>query len=195
MKNPARFWFNSLRSLPPATATGTMLGMLTPLLVMLPSCSTPEPQVATTASYGPGYPAGSAGWTEKERALYRAAFDAGRRDQREGYRFDDDRVTARLDVDLKSFSRQGYRAGYYYDASRRRAARTAAGSDSSDPIPGGPIERPYSDSRSGLPMPSSSGTVAPAAAQPAPRPPAKRQGGDPFAVPLEGEPAPDAPAY
>lgn len=162
--------------------------MLAPVMLLQSSCSTtPEPHVETTASYGPGYPAGSAGWTDKERALYRAAFDAGRRDQREGYRFDDDRVTIPLDVDSRSYSRQGYRAGYYYDASRRRAARAAAAS-SVQPSE----DNPFSSS-SLSPASSHSDPYPPAPATPAPKPAVKRQGGDPFAIPLEGDPAGETP--
>lgn len=197
MKNQARFWFTFPRSLPTPAAGLILTVILTPLSLLLSSCaSSPEPQMETTASYGAGYPAGSAGWTEKQRVLYRAAFDAGRRDQREGYR-----VTVPLDVDLKSFSRQGYRAGYYYDAARRRAARTAAASGSADPIPGGPSERPFSDSHSGSPFPATSGMSAPppapahSDAAPGAKPPVKRQGGDPFAIPLEGEMAPETPSH
>lgn len=81
------------------------------------------PEMAAGASFGPGYPPGSAVWGEEERVAYRTAFMAGMQDQREGYRFDDDRGALVLDETMRSFYRQGYRHGYYRDEVLRRQER------------------------------------------------------------------------
>ncbi len=71
-------------------------------------------------SFGPGYPPGSAVWSEGAKAAYRSAFLAGMQDQKEGYRFDDDRGAMPLEVGERGFYRQGYRRGYYHEANVRR---------------------------------------------------------------------------
>lgn len=80
-------------------------------------------EVAAGASFGAGYPPGSAAWGEEERVAYRTAFLAGMQDQREGYRFDDDRGALVLDESVRGFYRQGYRHGYYRDEVLRRHER------------------------------------------------------------------------
>ena len=84
-----------------------------------PGVEPPDPG----ASFGPGYPPGSAVWGEEERVAYRTAFVTGRQDQREGYRFDDDRGALVLDESARGFYRQGYRHGYYHDQAVRRQER------------------------------------------------------------------------
>ena len=79
--------------------------------------------MAAGASFGPGYPPGSAVWGEEERVAYRTAFVTGMQDQREGYRFDDDRGALVLDESVRGFYRQGYRHGYYRDEVLRRHER------------------------------------------------------------------------
>ena len=51
---------------------------------------------------------------------------AGMQDQREGYRYDDDRGALVLDVEERGFYRQGYRRGYYRETLARRVGREAA---------------------------------------------------------------------
>ena len=60
---------------------------------------------------------------EEERVAYRTAFVTGMQDQREGYRFDDDRGALVLDESVRGFYRQGYRHGYYRDEVLRRHER------------------------------------------------------------------------
>lgn len=48
---------------------------------------------------------------------------AGMQDQREGYRYDDDRGAQVLDTEERGFYRQGYRRGYYHEANLRRLER------------------------------------------------------------------------
>ena len=74
-------------------------------------------------SFGPGYPSGSAVWSEGARTAYRNSFMAGMQDRREGYRFDDDRGAMVLDVEERGFYRQGYRRGYYHEEALRRQER------------------------------------------------------------------------
>lgn len=141
------------------------------LLGLMVSCGSAGPPAAGTGtqeSFGPGFPTGSAAWSAKEREIYRAAYDAGSRDQAEGYRYDDDRVTAPLDKETRGFSRQGYRNGYYHDQAVRRAARPAADTGAgATEVPG-----PVADALA-LPV-----TPKPEVKTSPPRP-------DPFAVPLE----------
>jgi len=75
---------------------------------------------AAGASFGAGYPPGSAAWPEGARVAYRTAFVAGMQDEKEGYRYDDDRGAQVLDVKGRGFYRQGYRRGYYHEARLRR---------------------------------------------------------------------------
>ena len=75
------------------------------------------------ASFGLGYPPGSAQWTDVAKVAYRTAFLAGMQDQKEGYRYDDDRGTEALEVEQRGFYRQGYRRGYYHEDSVRRAGK------------------------------------------------------------------------
>ena len=77
------------------------------------------------ASFGLGYPPGSAQWTDVAKLAYRTAFLAGMQDQKEGYRYDDDRGAAALAVEQRGFYRQGYRRGYYHEYSVRRAGKVA----------------------------------------------------------------------
>lgn len=140
------------------------------------SCGSVEPpEAATLESFGPGYPSGSAAWSAKERGIYRAAYDAGTRDQVEGYRYDDDLVTVPLDQGMRGVSRQGYRNGYYHDQAVRRAAR--AGGDTR----GGETDR------TGALGPVTDALALPATPPPTPRAPVKPSPPrpDPFAVPLE----------
>ena len=51
---------------------------------------------------------------------------AGMQDQKEGYRYDDDRGAQVLDVEERGFYRQGYRRGYYHEANVRRQERREA---------------------------------------------------------------------
>ncbi|MDB6133285.1 MAG: hypothetical protein JWM59_1528 [Verrucomicrobiales bacterium] len=158
-----------------------MLLFLLPATAVLISCATMEPQRPPTSErFGPGYPAGSAGWSEKERGVYRAAFDAGRRDAREGYRYDDDRVTLPLADRLWSFSRRGYRAGFYHDrplgsAARGRATQEAPADGLSIPGAGG----------SSVPDSTLQPLAPPVTAPPKVQAPARSTGPDPFSVPLE----------
>lgn len=111
------------------TAKGTLaraaagLGLII-LLGCLPGCavnSEPNaPSGGEGGSFGPGYPAGSAQWTDGARSAYRTAFVAGRQDQREGYRYDDDRGAMRWGMEERMFYRQGYRRGYYRETHLRR---------------------------------------------------------------------------
>lgn len=152
------------------------------MLALLASCGTTEPAVETTAKAGPGFPAGSAGWNAKEREAYHAAFVAGQRDQREGYRYDDDRVTLPLGQELRSFARQGYRGGYYQDTAARQARRSAAAAAPSTDAPS-----PLNDFS--IPSSAAPAAVPPGAVSAPPRSqaPAKSRGPDPFSVPLEPE--------
>ena len=79
----------------------------------------PAPVAGEGARLGPGYPPGSADWGEGARVAYRTAFIAGMQDQREGYRFNDDRGALVLDPEVRGFYRKGYRQGYYHDATVR----------------------------------------------------------------------------
>lgn len=84
---------------------------------------------SAAGSFGPGYPPGSAAWSVKARTAYRTAFGSGMQDQKEGFRYDDDRGALTLDVDLRGFFRQGYRRGYYHEATLRRLRRNGASLD------------------------------------------------------------------
>ncbi len=164
------------------------LALSVPLMV---SCRSSAPPVETTAGFGPGYPAGSAGWSVKEREVYRAAFDAGRRDQREGYRYDDDRVTVPLKEELRSFSRQGYRAGYYHQAAARRAGGGSQGPAAPAPASVVPSAGFETSAGNGLgwgfgPGPGPASLAEPSSPPPPPKPKPKPKPLDPFAVPLEG---------
>lgn len=44
-------------------------------------------------------------------------------DQKEGFRFDDDRGAAAVEVEERGFYRQGYRRGYYHESNLRRLER------------------------------------------------------------------------
>jgi hypothetical protein len=77
--------------------------------------------------FGPGYPPGSAAWKAGARAAYRTAFMAGMQDQKDGYRYDDDRGALALDVEDRGFYRQGYRRGYYRESTLKRQEQRAAG--------------------------------------------------------------------
>jgi hypothetical protein len=77
----------------------------------------------STASFGPGYPPGSAAWDTETRSAYRTAFLAGMQDQKEGFRYDDERGAAVLDIEVRGFYRQGYRRGYYHEQNLRRQER------------------------------------------------------------------------
>ena len=46
-------------------------------------------------------------------------------DQREGFRYDDDRGALMLDMEERGFYRQGYRRGYYRETNARRLERRA----------------------------------------------------------------------
>lgn len=104
-------------------------GVAAGLLLGLASCAGTRPEGAADpgARFGPGYPPGSLAWSAGEREAYRVSFAAGMRDQREGYRFDDDRGALALELKERGFYRQGYRRGYYRDEAVRRQARRAAG--------------------------------------------------------------------
>ncbi|MDB6068913.1 MAG: hypothetical protein JWL81_84 [Verrucomicrobiales bacterium] len=110
-------------------------------------------EMGAGGSFGPGYPPGSAGWSVKARTAYRTAFVAGMQDQKDGFRYDDDRGALALDVDLRGFFRQGYRRGYYHEATLRRLRRGQ--NAPADPVePGGPGREggpglPAADGRSG----------------------------------------------
>ena len=80
---------------------------------------------AAGESFGAGYPPGSAAWSGEARGAYRTAFLAGIQDQKEGYRYDDDRGALVLAVEERGFYRQGYRRGYYHEANLRRQERRA----------------------------------------------------------------------
>lgn len=94
---------------------------------------------SASGSFGPGYPPGSAAWSVKARTAYRTAFVSGLQDQKEGFRYDDDRGALALDVDLRGFFRQGYRRGYYHEATLRRLRRVEASSDSAAEPVGGSV--------------------------------------------------------
>jgi len=98
-----------------------MGGMVAVFLMGVVGCASEErpAPVGEGARLGPGYPPGSAGWSEGAQAAYRTAFMAGMQDQREGYRFNDDRGALVLDQDVRGFYRKGYRQGYYHDAAVR----------------------------------------------------------------------------
>ena len=84
------------------------------------------PPPGNGSSFGAGYPPGSAAWSDAGRSAYRTAFMAGMQDQKEGYRYDDDRGAQVLDVEERGFYRQGYRRGYYHEANVRRQERREA---------------------------------------------------------------------
>lgn len=73
--------------------------------------------------FGPGYPPGSAAWKAGAQAAYRTAFMAGMQDEREGFRYDDDRGALLLDLEDRGYYRQGYRKGYYHESNLRRQER------------------------------------------------------------------------
>jgi hypothetical protein len=75
--------------------------------------------------YGPGYPPGSAAWSPEARTAFRNAFVNGMADQKEGYRYDEDRGAMVLDTEVRGFYRQGYRRGYYHETVNRPVAATA----------------------------------------------------------------------
>lgn len=161
-------------------AGSLMLFFLLPAAALLVSCEVMEPQRPETPErFGPGYPAGSAGWSEKQREVYRRAFDAGRRDAREGYRYDDDRVTLPLADQLWSFSRRGYRAGYYHDTPVGSAARGRA---THTPVDGLSIP---GTGGSSVPDSTLQPLAPPVTAPPKVQTPARPTGPDPFSVPLE----------
>ena len=108
-------------------ARGRALGALL-VAVGLAACAggaVPRP-VEEGGRFGPGYPPGSAAWSAGARAAYRVAFMAGQQDEREGFRFDDDRGALVLEGEERGFYRQGYRRGYYHEQTLRRQERRAA---------------------------------------------------------------------
>lgn len=115
------------------------------IAAILVSCSTgPDTPVAVTvpngqqaASAGPGYPPGSAVWSQEERDVYRTAFLTGLQDQRGGIRYEEDQGASQLEGRKSSLYRQGYRKGYYHDAAvkRTREREEAAAPPVSPPAP------------------------------------------------------------
>lgn len=95
--------------------------------VFLAGCAAESSAGAGGAGFGPGYPGGSAAWSQGARGAYRLGFLAGGQDQGEGFRFDDDRGALQQEVDERGYFRQGYRRGYYYDAGLRRQAAGQTG--------------------------------------------------------------------
>lgn len=131
--------------------TSSLMGVLA---IFTASCAAPEPvdpmasgtgttgETASTQSgsrFGPGYPPGSAAWSPDARAAYRTAFMAGLQDQREGYRYDEDRGAMLAEEHVRVFYRKGYRRGYYHDAAVQRTRQQAA--DEEALAPDGSLDR------------------------------------------------------
>ncbi len=73
--------------------------------------------------YGAGYPPGSARWSVAARTAWRTAFMSGMEDEREGFRYDEDRGALRWEGEERALYRQGYRRGYYHEGTVRRLER------------------------------------------------------------------------
>lgn len=69
---------------------------------------------------------------------------AGLQDRKEGFRYDDDRGSKGLDIEVQGFYRQGYRRGYYHEDRLRELERREKASSPAAGLESGPVGSPVS---------------------------------------------------